>query len=319
MLVAVCCHQSYVHTHTLTGREQSPVQNAKLHDNKLLCRIWIWIHSSLHDNSPRYCGVFDLLRSIKGLYKLHVFYFLRVHALSLIVLAWPYKNLYFPCSDWQTFSFFLKWTTFMFGISSTMSRMHEAPVLQYEIRKGFYIEHLQRIDYKWMHNYTTASQSKRNILSSRPHRIDNAPEEQSRASNSPLWNYLWLYFSGHGLWVNISCNLFAPCNRFDFSLTLVSSKEALPIGELTSLYPQCETWGSEEMKGLIPFAVAGIQCVALLMQTSVSRSQHRGALLCGVLLKYPHFSVSVLFLQKGFECHELCCVIRGTFNCFSCC
>lgn len=52
-LVAACCHQSCVHirtnTHTLTHTAGSSVQNAKLHDNKLLCRIWIWIHPSLHN------------------------------------------------------------------------------------------------------------------------------------------------------------------------------------------------------------------------------------------------------------------------------
>lgn len=35
-------------THKYTQGESS-VQNAKLHDNKLLCRIWNWIHPSLHN------------------------------------------------------------------------------------------------------------------------------------------------------------------------------------------------------------------------------------------------------------------------------
>lgn len=38
------CTHTNAHTHG-----ESSVQNAKLHDNKLLCRIWIWIHPSLHN------------------------------------------------------------------------------------------------------------------------------------------------------------------------------------------------------------------------------------------------------------------------------
>lgn len=61
---------------------------------------------------------------------------------------------------------------------------------------------------------------------------------------------LWTWAS-----VNISYNLFAPCNRFDLSLSPASSKGALSIGQLTLCYLECKTGATQGMRGLIRFAV----------------------------------------------------------------
>lgn len=59
-------------------------------------------------------------------------------------------------------------------------------------------------------------------------------------------------------WLNISCNLFVPCNKVDLSRALVSPQgDPLPIGRLTFSFQ------SGRLRGLILFAVAEMKYAAI--------------------------------------------------------
>lgn len=87
-LVAVCCHRSCVHIDTHTHSRESFVRNAKLHDSKLLCRIWLWIHPSLHNcragSDRKCCGPCDLLCSEKGPRNCFWFHFSSLYCLGVL-------------------------------------------------------------------------------------------------------------------------------------------------------------------------------------------------------------------------------------------